>query len=332
MAGTMAISELIYVVCCFIASRRIVPQIQIRMTYFTSSVFHELIRFAGSYQLVNILEVLYTMFLPVAMLKFYGAELAGVYAVATRLVTAVLIAQDALILPLLSGGTLVFASGSIERLVRFVKKSFKITLAVTLAPIAFVAAFGTLLVYVWTGQVDPHFKVAIWLVCLCSFLNSISRLQLILYRASGRALHDNIRQAFRLGVLAVLAAFGGITGFYGMLAGLAAAELVGVIYMFFAMTSALQFFKPKNLLPDALRLMLATSAMVGAAAAAATLPEAWSLNGRALALARLALVSLSYLIALWPAATLTRSISGEERRAVLSLLVSGKIAMLRSAD
>ena len=145
MAMIMAASELIYVFCCFVASRRILPEIRIGMASFTSSVFRELIRFAGSYQLVNVLEVLYGMLLPVIVLKYFGAEVAGVFAVATRLVTAVLMGQDALILPLLSGGTLVFASGSVERLARFFRKSFKITVAVTLAPLAFVGAFGTLL-------------------------------------------------------------------------------------------------------------------------------------------------------------------------------------------
>ena len=70
----------------------------------------ELIRFAGSYQLVNALEVVYYLFLPVLVLKYFGAETAGVYAVAVRLVTAALMGQDALILPLLSGGTIMFAS------------------------------------------------------------------------------------------------------------------------------------------------------------------------------------------------------------------------------
>ena len=103
MAMIMAASELIYVLCCFVASRRILPEIRIGTASFTTSVFRELIRFAGSYQLVNVLEVLYGMLLPVIVLKYFGAEVAGVFAVATRLVTAVLMGQDALILPLLSG-------------------------------------------------------------------------------------------------------------------------------------------------------------------------------------------------------------------------------------
>ena len=325
MAMIMAASELIYVFCCFVASRRILPEIRIGMASFTSSVFRELIRFAGSYQLVNVLEVLYGMLLPVIVLKYFGAELAGVFAVATRLVTAVLMGQDALILPLLSGGTLVFASGSVQRLARFFRKSFKITVAVTLAPLAFVGAFGALLVYAWTGQTNPQFGLAIWLTCLSSFFNSISRLQLVLYRASGNALHDNIRQMFRLLVLAILAAFGRTIGFYGVLGGLAVAELIGVVYMFSAMTSVLRFFSPRKLIPDTLRLAAATAVVI-AAGAAATFFTVPGLGVRGAVMFKLGEIVLACVVATWPAAVVTKSVSVDERRMLIDLMIPWKRA------
>src|SRR5260370_14966854 len=137
MAGIMGTSELHYLFLCYVASQRIVPEIRIKLSYFTSSVFPELIRFAGSFQLVNILEVLYLAILPVFILRLFGASSAGVYAVATRVATAALVAQDALALPLLSGGTVVFASGSAEQMQRFLERSFKAMIAVTLPPLAF---------------------------------------------------------------------------------------------------------------------------------------------------------------------------------------------------
>jgi O-antigen/teichoic acid export membrane protein len=321
MSVVMAASELAYVSCCFVASRRIAPQIQIRISHFTSSVSRELIWFAGSYQLVNVLEVLYAMLLPVVMLKFFGAEIAGVYALATRLVTAVLMGQDALILPLLSGGAVIFATGSKERLIRFFKKSFKLTVAITLLPLAFVGAFGALLVFVWTGQTGPHFSAAIWILCLGGFFNAISRLQLILYRASGNALHDNIRQAFRLGVLGVLSIFGNAMGFNGVLLGLAAAELIGVVYMFVAMTSTLSFFTPRLFVPDTVRLLAATAGIVLVGIAVLMIPVPLGANEHTTALIKLGEVSLACLISAFPAIALTKSISVEEQRAVLSLLI-----------
>jgi O-antigen/teichoic acid export membrane protein len=324
MAVIMAISELVYVSGCFVASRRIMPQIQIRLEHFTSSVFHELIRFAGSYQLVNVLELFYCMLLPVTMLKFFGAEIAGVYAVATRLVTAALIGQDALILPLLSGGTLIFASGSAERLMRFFRKSFKITLAVTLAPLAFVGAFGALMVFAWTGQTSPYFAAAIWLTCLSSFFNSISRLQLILYRASGKALHDNIRQGFRLFVLGVLAVCGKFIGFEGVLVVLCVAELIGVVYMFVAMTNALNSFDARNLVPDALRLFAATGVVIAAGVAVTGFSEHLGAVTREAVVFKLGEILLACLVVSWPAAAMTKSVSTGERRMLMDLLFPWK--------
>lgn len=331
MAGVMAASELVYVSCCFVTSRQLVPEIQIGIKHFTGSVGRELVRFAGSYQVVNIFELLYALLLPVTILKYFGAEVAGVYAVASRLVTAVLIGQDALILPLLSGGALVFAAGSSERLVRFFRKSFKITVAISLAPLAFVGAFGTLLVLVWTGQSNSEFSFAIWLTCLSAFFNSISRLQLVLYRASGNAMHDNLRQAFRLGVLAVLAEFGSALGFRGVLIGLAAAELIGVVYMFFAMTSVLSFFSPKLLIPDILRSFIATLIITGVGVAVCLTPGLPNVNERLDAMIKLGETVAACAIAAWPAISLTKSVTKEEWHTVLDLLAPWrKVVTLKS--
>jgi O-antigen/teichoic acid export membrane protein len=332
MAATIAMSELIYVFCSFLASRRIVPEIHISPEHFTSDVFRELLRFAASYQLVNILEVLYCMLVPVTMLKYFGAEIAGVYAVATRLVGAALMGQDALILPLLSGGTVMFASGSTERLERFFRKSFKMTFAVTLFPLAFIATFGTLLVLAWTRESSPEFRITILLTCLAAVFNAISRLQLILYRASGHALHDNIRQAFRLGVLAVLAILGGVIGYHGILLGLAVAELAGVVYMLFAMTSALSFFNPKRLLSDTMRLIVATAMMLAAGVAVTVIPVQIGMNEREMVLIRLGEVSLACLIACWPAIALTKSMSIQEQRAILHLFAPWRKAKTALID
>lgn len=321
MAAVMSTSEIVYVASCFVASRLIVPQVQIRLAHFTRRVYPELIRFAGSYQLVNILEVLYIMLLPVTMLKFFGAEVSGIYAIGTRVVTAVLMGQDALILPLLSGGATVFASGSDERLTKFFEKSFKITEAITLIPLAFVGAFGGLLVFAWTGQSKPEFGIVIWLLCLGGFFSSISRLQLILYRASGNALHDNIRQTFRLCVLGVLAIFGRRLGFHGVLLALAISEMVGVAYMFSAMTSTLKFFKSRILIPDTVRLAAATAAIVAVGVGVVMIPLPWAGTERSMASIKLAEGFVACVLASWPAIAVTGSMSSDEQHFILQTLL-----------
>ena len=268
MAITMAASELVYVCCCFAVSRRIVPEIQIRMSYFTTGVLRELVRFPGSYQLVNVLEVLYSMLLPVTILKFFGAEIAGVYAVQTRLVTAFLIGPGAMILPLLSGGTFVFATGSAERLARFFRKSFKVTVAVTLLPLSLRWSLRCIASLCMDGSSQP----SIWRGDLANL--SVRLFQFDFAAAAGAVprVRERAARQYPAGVSPWRTGGSGglrqVDGFHGVLLGLVLAELIGVIYMFSAMTSVLSFFDPRKLIPDAMRLTAATAVMITVGVAA----------------------------------------------------------------
>jgi len=115
MAAVMGSSELLYLTCCYFASRRIVPQIRLGVRWLTRDVFYELFRFAGSYQLVNLLDIVYYSLVPVAILRSFGANSAGIYAVVTRVVGSASSLQDAFLAPILSAGSMVFASGSKKR-------------------------------------------------------------------------------------------------------------------------------------------------------------------------------------------------------------------------
>lgn len=321
MTIVMATSELIYILCCFLVSERVVPQMRISLSHFKMSAYPELIRFAGSYQLVNVLEVLYGAVVPIALLKFFGATTAGVVAVAGRLVTSALIAQEALVLPILSGGTMVFASQSAERIKLFLAKAFKMTLAVALPPLAIVCAFGTTMVLAWTGQVDPEFRVAIWLCALASFFRAISLLQLVLYRASGRALLDNIRQVLRIALILIVAAFSRKIGFGGVLAGMAAAEFFGMIFMFFAMSATFHGFSAKILTNDALRILSATAMVIAAGLMVEMVPIPSGKGQRLTALFKLGEIGLACLIVAWPAAVVTKALSRAERRTLLDSII-----------
>ena len=321
MTTVMGVSELIYILLCYKASHAVVPQIQIDLVHFTKAAFPELIRFAGSYQLVNILELFYGAILPLVILKFFGAEAAGIYAVASRVVTSALIAQDALVLPILSGGTMVFASGSMEQKRLFLAKAFKATLATAMVPLAIVAAFGTAMIYAWTSESDPRFRVTLWLTALAALLKAISLLQLILYRASGRALLDNIRQVLRIMAILLVAYFGRSIGFNGVLAGMAAAELVGVVFMVFAMSATFQAFSIKTLAQDCFRIALAAVLIVAAGAVAGLVPIPWAVGDRLTATLKLGVIAFGCLVASWPALMITRAVSNAERRTMLSMIL-----------
>jgi O-antigen/teichoic acid export membrane protein len=327
MTSVMGASELIYIYCCYRASHQVVPQMQISTAHFTKSVLPELVRFAGSYQLVNVLELLYGAVLSVIVLKMFGAESAGVFALASRVVSSFLIGQDALVLPILSGGTMVFASKSTERIRLFLAKSFKATLAASLPPLAYVAAFGTTMIFAWTGEANPELHGALWLTALAALLRAISLLQLILYRASGKALLDNIRQVLRIAAVIVVALFARRIGFNGVLAGIACAELVGVVFMFVAMATVFHAFSAKTFARDAFRISLATVMIVAVGIIVGTVPVPWNVAGRLVATIKLGEITLGCLFAALPALMLTKSISSTEKNAMLAVVSRRRPAM-----
>jgi O-antigen/teichoic acid export membrane protein len=321
MALVMAASEVGFVASCYLASKRVVPQIRLGMEYLTKSTLPELFRFAGSYQLVNVLEVLYGSIMPFAILRAFGADAAGGYALVTRLVTSALMIHDAFLLPILSGGTMVYASGSAERMQALLRKSFKITLGLTLLPLAFISIFGTTIVFAWTGERSTSFATALGLVSLAGLFHGFSLLQLVLYRVSGRAVMDNIRQVLRIVILASIAVFARRLGFNGVLVGLAIAELAGVLFMLFALTRTFHSFRTKTLLPDAVRLTAASALILAAGVVAARIPLPLAFNARLIATLRLGEASLGCLLMAWPALLLTKSVTGLEWRAFLGVFL-----------
>jgi len=321
MAWIMAVSEVGFVLSCYLAAKKVVPEIRLRVEYLTKSVLHELIRFAGTYQLVNILEVLYAAILPFAILRAFGADAAGAYAIVTRLVTSAMMLQNAFLIPILSGGTMVYASGSPDKMRALLVKSFKVTLALTLFPLGFISVFGTRIVYAWTGQEQPSFGTALKLVCVAGLFSGFSMLQLVLYRVSGRAVMDNIRQVLRIVVLASIAVFARRLGFNGVLSGLAIAELVGVVFMMFALTRTFHSFEVKELIPDAVKLVVATAAILLAGDIATHIPLPGVTSGRWLATLTVGEAALASLLMMWPALLLTRSITVSEGKAMVSIFL-----------
>jgi O-antigen/teichoic acid export membrane protein len=319
MSAIMAFSEIGYLLCCYFTSRQVLPAIRISTRYLTPSVLPELLTFAGSYQLLNILEVIYGAILPILVLKFFGAHATGVCAVTGRLVGAAMILQDAFLLPILSGGSMVFASGSAEETRVLLTKSFKTSLTLAMLPLAFVASHGSFMILAWTGQSDPSFRMVLWLMCLAGLFKSVSLLQLVLYRASGRALMDNLRQVLRILILLSIGLMGRRLGFQGILAGLAAAELIGMIFMFFAMTHAFPGFRVKLLFPETLKLIAATLAMLAVGSVVAHVPVPWTAGERWLAMIRLGGISLASLAVVWPSLLLTGTISKTEGAAILGV-------------
>lgn len=323
MASVMAASELIYLICCYIVAHRVVPQVHVALRFVTKKVLRELIRFAGSYQLLNVLQLTYAAIVPVVVLRAYGADSAGVFAVASRLAQPVMMCHNAFLLPILSGSAMVFASGDSDRLQRMLTKSVKVTLALTLLPLALVSVFGTYIVEAWTGQTNASFQYAIWLVCLALLFQTFCQLGLVLYRATGGAVMDNVREVIRLAAFVPVFFVTRRFGFEGVLVWMAGAEFAGMIVMFFALDKSFHVSDAKSLLPDTLRLTAATAGIVAFAALAAHVLPDLAFSARMLATIRIGVVGVATLAAAYPALYLTGSISGAEVRSILGIFQRG---------
>jgi len=318
MAAVMGTSELLYLTCCYFASHRIVPQIRLGVRWLTKDVLYELFRFAGSYQLVNLLEVVYNSLIPVAILRSFGANSAGVYAVVTRVVTSATAIQDSFLPPILSGGTMVFASGSAERMKALLSKAFKVTLGLSLFPLGFIAVFGPTVAYAWTGQIDPSFRSAFWLVSLRALFGAFSLLALVLYRVSGKALLDNIRQVLRIVIILVVVGFAPQLGFAGVLSGLAACEFAGMLFMLFALGKTFDVFRARVVLPGTARLSVAAAMIFAAGVAASYIPLPGYQPSRLFATLKLAEAGLGCVIVTWPLLVRTGSVTSAERHALFT--------------
>lgn len=320
MASVMGTSEVGYVLCCFLASRKVMPQIHIAVKNMTTAVLGELARFAGSYQLVSVLQVLYAAILPVAVLHAFGADYAGIYALSLRMISPAQMLEDAFLLSILSGGSMIFASGAAGRMQNLLHKSFKVTFVFAFIPMAFIACFGPTIVLAWTGQNSPEFPRALVLVSLAGVFQAISILGLVLYRISGKALLDNVRQVLVIATLFVATMFARRLGFHGVLVGLAFAELLGMLFMIYAVAKTFHLFRPMTLLADALKALAATVGiiLVGVAASRIPLPIA---GPRLIAWVRLAVVFAFCGLASVPALLLSRFLSAAEAGQLLRAVI-----------
>ena len=321
MAAVMGISELLYIMCCYFASHRVLPQIRIAVKFLDPCMLRELFRFAGSYQLLNLLEVVYSSVIPLALLKVFGATSAGVYAVVTRVATSAGMLQDAFLGPILSGATMVYASGLAERMYALVRKAFKVTLAIAILPLGFIAAFGPTLAYAWTGQQAPEFRVTFWLVCLALVFRSLSMLSFVLYRTSGQAVLDNVVQLVRTACLISAVLLSHELGFRGLLLGMVVTEFVGMSVMLIGLTHTFSLFRIRSLLPDAIRMIAAAVVIFSVGALASRLPLPGHPAGRLEAALKLCEICLGCALAMWPSLAITGSVTGAESRALFGAFI-----------
>ncbi len=323
MSAVMGVSELFYICYCIFISRRVLPQIKVKPRYISRCVLKELVLFAGSSQLVNFQEVIYVAILPIVILKDFGATATGVYALAAKLVQVGMMAQDNFLLPILSGSSLVFASGSVEEMKLLVLKAFKTTFGLCAIPLSVICAAGTTIIFAWTGRGNDLLESVLILLSLASVFAAISLLQLVLYRASGKSLMDNVRQVIRISLLLLVGATGAHLGLAGTLGGFAVTEFASMMFMFFALKHAFPWFKARVLIPDALKLTLAATATAILSVLVVNIPLPSFMTERSAAVVHTCAVGGFTLAAAVPLLLLTKALSADEFH-VLRRLIPGR--------
>jgi O-antigen/teichoic acid export membrane protein len=325
MATVMAASQIVYFAGCFIASRRVLPQVAVSLRHLSRKVIPELFRFAGSYQLLGILLITYNAIAPVIVLRSYGGDKAGIYAIGTRLISPVSMAQYAFLVPILSGSSMIHAAGSTERMQRLVAKAFKFMFVTTFTPLALISLFAADFILAWTGQAQRDFSAAVAWQAAAAFLQAVSGLSAVVYRSSGRALMDNIRGGLRIGVLLALLVFAKSMGFVGVMAGLAFAELLGMLVMLSALRRTVAGFSIGSVAADAARVVAATAGVAVVASLAVRLPLPWAATAREGAVIRSGLVAFAIAFSAVPAFLFARVVSIPELRGMIAA-VRGKLA------
>lgn len=321
MCVVFCIYEIAGGILWYIFSRRILPAVHVTSRLISRSVVTELVRFGGSYQLVSMLELLYAAILPVAILKFFGAKDAGVFALAARVVSFATLVQGSYLQAILSGGSLVFASGSVKQTNAFIVKTFKAMAVLSILPLAFIALYGTKIAFVWTGKIDPLLEGAVCLLCAAGVCRSLSSLFRVLYRVSGGAMMDNAQLLLGLGVSLVLWPFGPKLGFFGMVGGVQfLGQFLGLILMSLSLTSRFKGFHASTLAPTLLRFCVAAAVILGTSIIALYLKLSWGISPRVLDTIQLITAAVISLVVTVPALLVTGSISRTEARVMLNTI------------
>jgi O-antigen/teichoic acid export membrane protein len=312
LAAIMGISEFVYVITCWLAARRVVPEISVQASHFDAAVIFELVRFAGSYQVVNLLEVVYASLIPLSVLKAFGASVAGLYALVSRVVGVGLMLHESYLPSILSSGAMVYASGSVEDTRQFFAKAFKAAWGLSILPLAFIAAFGPTMVYIWTHQTDTGFRATFLIVSATAFFKSMSLLGLVLYRTLGRAMLDNVRQVLRIVLLLAIVVFAKRLGYYGVLGGMAVVELAGMVFMWAAVTYSTGVNSVRDTFGDVTRTTAATAIIIAVGVSASHLPFPAGADTRIGELVGFLKIGIGCGLALWPAAVCTKCLTPAE--------------------
>jgi O-antigen/teichoic acid export membrane protein len=306
-------------------ARRILPEVSLAPRYLSTGVVRDLVAFAGSFQLVGALEMLYLTLVPALVMRYSGASISGLYAAATRLITLASLAGEALLLPLLSGSAYVLTRGERSRYEALFTYSFNFLLFTALPLMLFVSFYGNQILWAWTGQENDLFMTSMFLLAGAGMSSLLARHHMIIYRSRGERVHDILWIVIRFGCFvgfgAVLARF---YGYVGLLSGQLIGEVLGLLFMMYVMKRlfAVNYACIMRRWVGRILVIIGSVSLLWYVTAVVL----WTSTGRMETLVLLVFSFTVYM--LFVCACLWFGLTGEERREIRSLLPSERLKRL----
>ncbi|EFE6717243.1 O69 family O-antigen flippase, partial [Escherichia coli] len=166
----MILSELIALILTICLWRKLTPEINLKLFYFSKKKVGELSKFA---MWLIIDQVGYVLFIKMDLLlvnKFFGAKESGRYSIATQF-SDLLRSFAGLMAGVLAPVIMILhAKNELERIVT-VTKTFVMILSLTIAiPISIICVFSQELIHFWLGQ-DINIQTLIWIVTFPLIIN-----------------------------------------------------------------------------------------------------------------------------------------------------------------
>jgi len=263
MTLALSISYIIRAIMYFIVSRVVLPEVKMTPKMASFESFKEIIAFTGTYQMLNYFEIIYFSLLPFLILRFFNAELLGIYAIAARIVSMINILANSLLNPLVSGSAWVYSTGRLQEFNRLITKSVKFNITLLIPLMVFVTLNNQEIFLGLMGElVKPQYLTLI-LVCFADFFKATTRVFVIMYRSTG-GLDKDIKWIV-MKIVLLSAGFYAGQAMYGFHAGLAAfvvTEVFGFTYMVREMVGIVGDLELKSMFRD-LSLIIIVSIVIG---------------------------------------------------------------------
>lgn len=263
MTMALSISYIIRAIMYFIVSRMVLPEVRMTPKMASLDSFKEIIAFTGTYQLLNYLEIIYFSLLPFLILRFFSAEILGIYAISARIVSMINILAISLLNPLVSGSAWVYATGRLLEFKKLITKSVKFNITLLIPLMVFVFINNQEILLGLMGELVESQYLTLFLICFADFFKATTRVFVIMYRSTGGLDKDIKWIVMKIVLLAAGFYFGQV--FYGFHAGLSAfvvTEIFGFAYMVHEMVRIVGKLDFRSMFNDLL-IILGVSGIVG---------------------------------------------------------------------